>query len=61
MVLGMEELPSTLNFLYLTFKAFLGIAKSTEEGPTKLAVLLTVTGSTPTPTFTAPTAGSAHP
>lgn len=43
----MEERPRALDFLYLTFKAFLGIAKSTEGGLTKLAALFTIPESTP--------------
>lgn len=45
---GMGEPPRTLNSAHLTFKAFLEIDKSTEEGLTKLVVLFTMTESTPT-------------
>lgn len=51
---GMGERPRTLSFLHLTFKAFLVIDKSTEEGLTKPAVLFTTPESTPTCPFACP-------
>lgn len=55
--LGHGELLRTLNFLYLAFKAFLRITKSTEEGLTKLAVLFIITESRPTSAFPCPNYG----
>ena len=56
-----RELPRTLNSLRLTFKAFLGIDKSTEEGLTDLAGPGPRTESTPTSCFPAPAAERVRP